>query len=432
MENKRGIDKTLVRATLKVNFSWTLCGNVIYAICQWLVVSVIAKLGDPVQVGTFALALAISAPIFLFFNMNLRVVQATDTNDEYSFNQYFSMRVLTTLIAFLIVILISIFSGFEKTTIIVIIFLAIAKFFESISDILYGYLQKCEQMKFISISKIIRGIISTISMAIILYLTNDLVLATLIYAVTWGVILILYDFKKCLYIYRFDMNSNTRFMSEMLKPSIDYKILKLLFILSLPLGIAGTLDSLNINLPRYFINFQLGEGALGYYAAITYIIISGQTIVGALAQAATPRLAKYYNSDIKQFKLLLMKLFIIGLVIGTIGVLMSVYLGGYILTIFYTPEYQEYNTLFILSMIAASFWYLSGFLNCGIVASRIFKNQIIIFFATTLVTSVACIYLINDYGLNGAALSLILGMFTRFVLSFYWILRILKYKTSSS
>lgn len=57
---------------------------------------------------------------------------------------------------------------------------------------------------------------------------------------------------------------------------------------------------------------------------MAYIITAGNTIVTALGQSATPRLAKYYaKHDIGAFKDLLKKLSLIGLLIGLIGVVVS-------------------------------------------------------------------------------------------------------------
>jgi hypothetical protein len=45
----------LPRLSLRLNFSWTMVGNFVYAGCQWGMLMVLAKLGTPEIVGTFAL-----------------------------------------------------------------------------------------------------------------------------------------------------------------------------------------------------------------------------------------------------------------------------------------------------------------------------------------------------------------------------------------
>src|SRR4051812_34551462 len=54
------------------NISWTFSGNIVYAATQFFILSVIAKIGGPGEVGIFTLSLAIVSPIFLLLNVKLR------------------------------------------------------------------------------------------------------------------------------------------------------------------------------------------------------------------------------------------------------------------------------------------------------------------------------------------------------------------------
>src|ERR1700674_4553211 len=89
---------------LRVSFSWTLAGNVIYALCQFGMLSALAKLGNASIVGQYALALAIAAPVFMLTNLQLRAVQATDSRHEYGFADYFTLRTVSTLLGFLVIV----------------------------------------------------------------------------------------------------------------------------------------------------------------------------------------------------------------------------------------------------------------------------------------------------------------------------------------
>jgi hypothetical protein len=84
-----------LRLSLKANFSWTLAGNVFYAMSQWGMLVIIAKLGTPETVGKFSLGLAIVGPILEFANLRLRQIQATDAKREYLFGHYFALRLFT-------------------------------------------------------------------------------------------------------------------------------------------------------------------------------------------------------------------------------------------------------------------------------------------------------------------------------------------------
>ena len=72
----------VVTPPLRVSFSWSFFGWVGYAGCQWLMLSVLAKFGNPTVVGQFAFALAISASAFMFTNLNLRGVRVLTRSEN--------------------------------------------------------------------------------------------------------------------------------------------------------------------------------------------------------------------------------------------------------------------------------------------------------------------------------------------------------------
>ena len=55
------------------------------------------KFGDVEMVGKYSLALAITAPLFMLTNFQLRAVQATDAQSEYHFGKYLGLRIWSVL-----------------------------------------------------------------------------------------------------------------------------------------------------------------------------------------------------------------------------------------------------------------------------------------------------------------------------------------------
>ena len=78
--------------SLRSNVAWALAGNVGYAACQWAVLVVVARLGSAADVGRLALGLALSAPVMILANLQLRAVQATDALHEHPFGIYLGLR----------------------------------------------------------------------------------------------------------------------------------------------------------------------------------------------------------------------------------------------------------------------------------------------------------------------------------------------------
>ncbi|MCY7273611.1 MAG: lipopolysaccharide biosynthesis protein, partial [Phormidesmis sp. CAN_BIN44] len=137
---------TIQPLTLRHNFSWTFLGNVVYAGCQWAMLVVLAKLGTPEMVGQFTLGLAVTAPMMLLCNLQLRAIQATDTQRQYQFSDYFSLRLVTTTLALVMIVGVVLLGGYRGDTAWIILTIGIAKAIESISDVFYGFLQQQERM----------------------------------------------------------------------------------------------------------------------------------------------------------------------------------------------------------------------------------------------------------------------------------------------
>ena len=388
--------KLLKPMSLKHNFSWTFVGNVIYATSQWGILTSLAKLGTPATVGQYALGLAITAPIFMLFNLQLRAVQATDAKDTYEFGHYFGLRLVTSLIAIFLASVIAFIGHYDVQTSWIIVLIALSKGIESISDIVFGLLQKHERMDRIALSQILKGPLSLVVLAIILWLTGSLISSMIGLIVTWLSLLVFYDL------------ANARYFARVF-PQMNWGRLWRLVKLSLPLGIVMMLVSLNPNIPRYFIEGHLGADQLGYFAAITYIMVAGNTVVNALGQSASPRLAKLYaDRRVDEYKRLLRRLVIVGICLGVAGIALVLLVGEHILSLLYTKEYADYNSIFAIVMTSAAIGFVSSFLGYSMTAARVFKVQPIINGIVTLSSLFFSFVLIPSKGLEGAAYTLVI------------------------
>jgi O-antigen/teichoic acid export membrane protein len=410
------------RLTLRANFLWTLTGNFVYAACQWGMLVILAKLATPQMVGEFALALAITAPIVVGAGLSLRSVQVTDAASEYLFGDYLVVRLLTTAAAGVVIVGIVWFFGYAWHTAAIILVIGLAKAFESISDIFYGLLQQHERMDRIALSMMMKGPLSLAALGAAIYLTRDLLLGVCSLAVVWLLLLILYDARngasvlKIAPSFRNTLSNSDSALARQLQLSWRPHALIALTLLALPVGIVMALISFNTNIPRYFIEHDLGARELGIFAALAYPMAAGTTAINALGQSAAPRLARYYASrDCRAFSFLLRKLLYFGLGIGMGGVLLIWLAGRPILLLLYRPEYADHTGVFLWLGVAAGIGFVSSFLGYAMSAARYFRAQLPVFLIATLVTALGCAILVPRYRLSGAAIAMLLAAITQAV-----------------
>jgi O-antigen/teichoic acid export membrane protein len=395
--------------SLRHNFSWTLAGNIVYAACQWGMLIVLAKLGGPLMVGQFALGLSICAPIMLFAGMSLKTVQASDVRLQYTFADYFGLRLITTGVAVVAVAGVAFATGQRRETAWVILLVGGAKAVESISDIVYGWLQQYEDMRRIAQSLMLRGAAGLMALAGGVLLSGSVVGGAAAFVIAWALVLVLFDARPGQSL-RAEPSSGldngwvVPRQNRLGRPRWDRGTLCQLTCLALPFGVATVLASVAGNLPRYFIEHTLGERALGIFAALAYLIVAGTTAVSALAQASLPRLARHYTAgEAKDFRALISKLLGIGALLGVVGLGLTAGAGRPLLTLMYGPEYAARTDVLLWLVAAAGLAFLGWFLDFALFAARRFLVLVPLNLAVVAAMIVGCGLFIPGHGMIGAA-----------------------------
>jgi O-antigen/teichoic acid export membrane protein len=386
--------------TLRANFSWTFAGNVLYSACQWGMISTLAKLGSAAIVGRFALGLAITAPIFMFTNLQLRAVQATDAQSEFAFADYFTLRLLASLAGLSAIALLVLVGRYDRETAIVILLVGLSKTFESLSDVVAGLLQKAERLDRAAVSLIIRGCASLLAFAIVFRISRSLTTALAALAAVWLAVFLLYDLRQVVML----LHVRRRFFA------FHWPRLALLARVSAPLGVVMTLLSLNANIPRYLLVHALGQADLGIFASLAYLLVSVNLVVNALGQSVSSRLARMFaEGDARRFRKVLAKLLAFAAFFLALGVPAAKLAGGTVLTFIYRPEYGRHVSLFVIMVATAGVSSIASFLGYAITAARVFQMQVPVVLASTLVTVLCSTVLIPRMGSRGAAFALLLG-----------------------
>lgn len=394
--------------SLRSSFVWTFAGNGVYAASQWAILSLIAKLGDSRMLGHYALALAVSTPVVMLAHLNLRAVLATDIARRYPLGDYLAVRLFTSLAGLAAVAVLAWTAGENREVTLVILLTGLSQLVETISDIYYGALQRLERMDRIARSMMARAAVSVAALGLVLWLTRDLVAAAVALVLARAVVLLAYDRPRG--------SAGENLARSGWRP--QWIILRT----ALPLGVVLMLVSLNTNLPRYAIERALGAPGLGVFAAVASFATVGATVMTALGQTASPRLARYFSQrDLASFRRLMLQLAGLSLALGAAGVLVSALFGKLVLRLVYRPEYAVHAPLLVAVMAAAAPGYLAIALGYVITSARAFAAQVPLFCAVAASCAVASWWLVPRFGLAGAALALAIASGVQ-ILGGLWIL----------
>jgi len=387
---------TVSPLSLRHNFSWIFLGNIIYAFCLWGMLSVLTKMGSTATVGRFALASAIASPVIMFAGLQLRSVLVADATGTHEFRDYLAVRLLLLPVAMLVVLGIAL-GGYSSAQVTAIMLFGLARCIEMVSDIFYGVAQKNDRMDLVAISKIIKGIAALGLFGLTFHLTGSLDKALLAMAIAWAVPLFLYDIPRA-------RSLNRSIGGPSLRPRLQLGQMRGIIWTTLPLGFVILLSQMRQTIPRTFLESIFGEDTVGIYAALSYLVIAGSTIVLALGQASLARLSQYYASgQLKRFKRLGKQLGLLGLGIGLAGVMVAVLGGSFLLTHLYSEEYAAYTDLFVLVMAGGGVLYLGTLLAPLTTAMRAFRGQMLVQTVNVAILLLLASLLIPQHGMTGAA-----------------------------
>ena len=396
------------RPSLRADFGWTFVGNSVYAAGQFATLVLLAKLVYPEKVGEYALGLAVVYPVMQFTNLQLRALMTADIREQTAFGYYLGLRLLTTALAFAVIVAVARMLRYTSELTAVIVMVGVAYGVETMSDVFYARLQLHDRMAKISKSMMARALLSTLGLAFVTYARRS---------VLWGIATI--ALARLIVLFGYDVRKRTQgFVEEpamrsrrgQLMPLFDFAVQRKLLWTSLPLGIVVLLGSLNANIPIFFIRSTLGDRDVGIFAAIGFVVSVGNMAVVSLGQSAFTRLARSYASgDLATFGSLLAKLLVFGAGIGACGILLSKWAGRESLAVVFRPEYAQHADLLPWIMAAGGVLFMAQFLGFGMTAANLYRSQVVLNILANLSLCLACYWLVARQGLLGAIYAMLIS-----------------------
>ena len=387
VELKSKLLEQTARPTLRSDFAWTLAGNVARGFGQWAILSLIAKLGGAEMLGEYALALAVTMPVAMLSHLNLRAVLATDVAGEHPFGDYMAVRIGATAAGIAALAILAAAVGGATPLAGAIFLLGLSLTAENVSDLYHGYLQRRERLDLVARSTMLRVAASLAAAAAALLAFRSVLAATAGLATGRAAVLFAYDRPV----------SGRPRGSKTSRPWTVFRH-------ALPLGAALMLTSLITNVPRYAIERFLGTRELGAFAAAASFVTLGATVVNALGQSATTRLARAHREGDRQtFFRTLAGMVLAALALGAAGVAAALLIGGRVLAVFFRPEFAAYDRVMAAVLAAGAAGYVAAVLGYGATAARVFAPQMPLLACSAAAAAAASCLLVPACGLYGAA-----------------------------
>lgn len=377
------------------NISWTFLSNIVLAGVKWLMLIALAKWLAPTDVGYYALGLAVASPLTFFANMKLRTLFVSADTPHYT--AYATARNIVGIIVMLILFVIAYVLYYDAWLIIILI--GMSKMLDLVSDFMYALPHREQHMARISKIIIAKQVTLMVAFMITLLLTYNLIWTLFIQLVIQFIWLGI-EYVVFVRQYDFDRTRNR---------ALTWRILSL----GIPLGVTQLIVSFNSFLPRYVLEYFTDAETLGYFAAIAYITVIANIVMGAISQNY---LHVFKNQhDREDYKGLEHTLYVdlgsIAVILSGVTFLISLFIGKFVLTLLYGAAYAQYDWVLMLLSGCLFFNALNWNIDTALTSVGIVKRQLYFVVIASGISIPVTILLIYAFDIKGAALAMITNSF---------------------
>ncbi len=386
------------RLSLKGNIAWNTIGSFFNQGCVWAITVVVVILSsgfDNSGILAYAMALGnIYGPIATY---NMRTIQVSDVRNELSASTYVGFRILTVVIAYLVLVAYLFITTSSPSLIIATLCWLLYKADEAFVIVYYGIYQKAMRMDYLGVSQIIRGIVTLGAFSLILFLQSNVDEAIIGVSVACLLVTVFYDHRHARCLADVRPSLNVRLSFELLRKYFP-AVLAIFFYAAVTSG------------ARQIFESSYGEAALGIYAAIAtpaaVIPVLAQYLYGPLIGNIS---TLWFEKKHAEYKQIIQKVL---LIIGSVflgALILAFAFGEQVLTLVYGEKIREYAFLLAPTLVATAATTLFIFLFDMTLVLR-GLNVALIAASTALTLSLMLTYLlIPKYYMNGVNIALMIS-----------------------
>jgi len=390
------------------NIFYNSFGTMFYYGCQWLTTILIVRLSGYQDAGNYSLAMTFTAAFAIFALFNTRQYQVSDVKGEYSDKTYITSRYIAMGAAFLICAIGLLFNAYTPYQWGIILLYMVFKCVEAWVDVYHGICQKKGRMDFICYS-----LLMIVSFCGLIYITGNLMYGVLAMTVSTFLVVFFYDRVMAL-----------KFVE---KDRADFKALKTLMVILVPLVVVAVTNNLSISLPKYFLERYFDETVLGYYSSVAtpsmIVQVGANTIFVPLI---TPLADKLLADDKKGFAGILKKVFLAFVVLSALAVIVSFLLGEWFLVQVFGEEIRPYAYLFVPIITTTLLISINACLFPVCTVFREIKGQLAVGILGILSSLIASMVLVKRYCMDGVVIALLITLGIQIIIEIYLVFRRMK------
>lgn len=380
----------------KQNMLWNTIGCLLYQACIWaMTVVVVVFSPDYSNSGALAFAMAIGNLYYPLATYNMRTIQVSDVEDEYSPAQYVGLRIVTVIVGFLPILIYLLATASSEGMVLTALCWLLFKADESFCCVYYAVDQKAMRMDRIGISQAIRGVAGLLAFSVTLLFSGSVNLAILLVA---GVCILVTVF--------FDLPSARAFAD--VRPSICISTAVAIMLKYLPAVITLVCYGAVVSVARQTYETMCGAEALGLYAAVATPTVLIQAAASYLYNPLLVSFAQdWAEGKVSKFSRRVAAVCASIAAVSIVGVVASELFGEHILVMVFGEHIRSSAYLLTPALLATAVTTLFAFSFDILMVVRSLRLALIANVVAVVVSAVSSPALITRFGGNGVTFAVI-------------------------
>lgn len=376
----------------KKNFIWNMVGSTVNAFTSLVFMIIVTRINGTNIAGIFTFSFSLACLFQVISNYSGRTFQVTNNDSKIKDSDFVYNRITSCIIMAIFLIIYLIIKEYDAYKNMMIILFAIYRIIESLAEVMYGIIQKNNELYKVGISLFLKGSLGTIVFLLVDYFTNNILMTLVFLIFTCIIITILYDYKNFNFFYS--------------KNNYDSKVNIKLFKLGIFVFGFTFLTQYILNAPKYTIDDYLPNEMQTIYGIISmpasFIVLCSQFVI-------QPLLVKFSelikNSKYRDLFKLSLKTILIIILLGFTAIVAAYFLGIPILNLIYGVKLNDYLIPLLIIIVGATFFSISFAILTILTAMRKTFAQIIFYIICSLVVMFLSKYMVLKYSIIGGTIS---------------------------
>ena len=271
---------------LKKGYFWTGLASIAAGASSVLLLMVIRRVGG-IDVGaSFSIAVATANLLINIGHLNIYGYQVSDINEEYSFSDYFKLRLCSCLMMIVIAILFSVIRGYELEKGIMIVGYCLYRAFFAFFDLFQGRYQQRNRVDLSSQFAFFRITIPDFVLALTFILLRNFSLSIIVTIISLCVFSLIYVKINEPLFFELEYNNNCRFLGLLKK--------------GFPVFYWAFTNAFILNSSKFAVDYYMNDKARLYYAILILPATTIHMIIGFVYRPLLTDLAILW--DLKKVK----------------------------------------------------------------------------------------------------------------------------------